>query len=91
MAEPTTDERLAALERRLALVEAALGGVLTERAEPAGKTRTVFGIEVAVRPEVTEEQIRQAIAALPVGKSGDEVVDELEAQGLLARVKGKGR
>lgn len=48
--------------------------------------KTVFGVAVVLAEGVDVKQINQAVAMLPVGLRGSEVVDRLEKAGLLRRV-----
>lgn len=48
--------------------------------------KTVFGVPVVLAEGVDAKQVNQAVASLPVGLRGSEVVDRLEKDGILRRV-----
>lgn len=80
--------RLDAQERRLHTLELAVQAVARRLPEQSpGPTKLLFGIPVAVAPDVDDDAIRAACAELPAGLDGDQVVAKLEEQGLVARKK----
>lgn len=90
MADLDKCEGCEALERRVALLELAVAALGNRQDEtPAGPVKTIFGIPVYLAPDVDADRIRAAVADLPPGLSGDDVVDRLAEDRLLVRQKAR--